>query len=50
MRIRKKVEGGKGGVLTRNCWEEIRERGRKGKGLKGYEGERSFFEEREWRM
>lgn len=43
----KRMEEGKGSRLVRMCWEEIKERGRKGKEISNWEKERkTFFEDR----
>lgn len=47
-RMEERLAGGRGSELTRKCWEEVRERARRGEGrLSGWERERqSFFEDR----
>lgn len=45
--FKKRLEEGKGGELARRCWEEIKERRRKGKTNSDWEKEREgFFEKR----
>lgn len=47
----KKLEEGKGGELARRCWEELRERAKRGKVMGGWEEERkAFMEERGWSL
>lgn len=46
-----KFREGKGGELARECLEEIRNKIKKGKAVKGWEEERvNFMEERGWKM
>lgn len=47
MGVRKRLKEGKGEVLARRCWEEIKERGIREEGRSEWEKERkSFFEKR----
>lgn len=43
----RRIEQGRGRKLAKKCWEEVRERGKKGKEMGGWKGERrKFFEDR----
>lgn len=43
----RRIEQKRGGELAEKCWEEVRKRGKKGKEMGGWEGERrKFFENR----
>lgn len=42
-RLERKLEEGKGGEVVRKCWEELKERWRKGKILGNWEHERREF-------
>lgn len=42
-RLERKLEEGKGGEVARKCWEELKERWRKGKILGNWEHERREF-------
>lgn len=47
----KRLKEGKGGVLARRCWEEIKERGIREGGRSEWEKERkSFFEKKELKL
>lgn len=47
----RKLEKGKGEVLAKGCWEEMKERARSGKVIGGWkEKGKKFLEERKWKI
>jgi len=44
--MRKKLEEGRGGVIAKKFWQEMRDRWRKGKVIGRWEQKRKFYRER----